>query len=83
MVESGQFSREQLYGEIHELVSGEKKGRERDDERILIHTTGLVSQDIALAHFLYRSALEKDLGTWLPRAGGEACTSGAGRRSTT
>src|SRR6516162_10028074 len=83
MVESGQFAREQLYGEIHELVSGEKKGRERDDERILIHTTGLVSQDIALAHFLYRSALDKGLGTWLPRAGGAACAAGAGGRSTT
>src|SRR5262249_28294712 len=45
MIESGQFSRAQLHGEIHDLVSGKKKGRERDDERILIHTTGLVSQD--------------------------------------
>jgi ornithine cyclodeaminase len=68
MVESGQFSREQLYAEIHELVSGAKKGREREDERILIHTTGLVSQDVALAHFLYRRALERGLGIWLPPA---------------
>jgi len=68
MIEQGQFSRAQLYGEIQELVSGAKKGRERDDERILIHTTGLVSQDVALAHFLYRRALERGLGIWLPRA---------------
>ena len=68
MVESGLFSREQLYGEIHELVSGAKTGRERDDERILIHTTGLVSQDVALAHFLYRNALDRGLGIWLPTA---------------
>lgn len=68
MVEGGLFSRDALYGEIHELVSGAKKGRERDNERILIHTTGLVSQDVALAHFLYRSALERALGLWLPRA---------------
>jgi ornithine cyclodeaminase len=66
MVESGQFSREQVYAEIHELVGGQKKGRERDDERILIHTTGLVSQDVALAHFLYERALAKGLGLWLP-----------------
>jgi ornithine cyclodeaminase len=69
MVESGQFARADLYAEIHELVSGAKGGRERDDERILIHTTGLVSQDVALAHFLYRRALEKGVGLWLPRAG--------------
>jgi ornithine cyclodeaminase len=68
MVESGLFSRDALYGEIHELVSGTKPGRERDDERILIHTTGLVSQDVALAHFLYRNARERGLGIWLPIA---------------
>ncbi len=68
MVEGGLFSRERLHGEIQELVAGEKKGRESDDERILIHTTGLVSQDVALAHFLYRKALERGLGLWLPAA---------------
>lgn len=67
MVETGLFSREQLYAEIHELVSGRKPGRERDDERILIHTTGLVSQDVALAHFLYEKARDRGLGIWLPR----------------
>jgi ornithine cyclodeaminase len=68
MVEAGLFSRDALHAEIHELVAGEKPGRERDDERILIHTTGLVSQDVALAHFLYRNARERGLGIWLPRA---------------
>jgi ornithine cyclodeaminase len=68
MVESGLFSRDKLHAEIHELVSGAKAGRERDDERILIHTTGLVSQDVALAQFLYERALEKGLGVWLPQA---------------
>jgi alanine dehydrogenase len=67
-VETGLFSREQLHAEIQEMVAGTKTGRERDDERILIHTTGLVSQDVALAHFLYRAALEKGLGLWLPTA---------------
>jgi ornithine cyclodeaminase len=68
MVEGGLFSREQLYGEIEELVAGAKPGRQRDDERILIHTTGLVSQDVALAHFIYRGALAQGRGIWLPSA---------------
>jgi ornithine cyclodeaminase len=67
-VQTGLFSREQLHAEIQELVVGQKKGRERPDERILIHTTGLVSQDVALAHFLYKRALEKGVGMWLPVA---------------
>ena len=68
MVDGGLFTRAQLHGEIHELVCGAKTGRDHDDERILIHTTGLVSQDVALAHFLYRAALEKGVGIWLPTA---------------
>ena len=60
--------RKEWAAEIHELVAGTKKGRERDDERILIHTTGLVSQDVALAHFLYERALATGLGVWLPAA---------------
>jgi alanine dehydrogenase len=68
MIDAGQFSRAVLHAEIHELVAGTKSGRERDDERILVHTTGLVSQDVALAHFLYRRACEKGLGIWLPTA---------------
>lgn len=68
MVDGGLFSRAQLHAEIHELVAGTTSGRERDDERILIHTTGLVSQDVALAHFIYRRALERGRGLWLPAA---------------
>jgi ornithine cyclodeaminase/alanine dehydrogenase-like protein (mu-crystallin family) len=57
-----------LHAEIDDLVSGKKKGRERDDERILIHTTGLVSQDVALAHFIYQRAVTEGSGIWLPMA---------------
>ena len=67
-VQTGLFSREQLHAEIQELVVGQKKGREQMSERILIHTTGLVSQDVALAHFLYEQALAKGHGVWLPAA---------------
>lgn len=68
MLDSGQFSRQQLWGEIPEVVAGKKAGRERDQERIFIHTTGLVSQDIAIAHYLYTQATEKGLGVRLPSA---------------
>jgi ornithine cyclodeaminase len=67
-VDTRLFSREQLHCEIQDLVAGRAPGRQRDDERILIHTTGLVSQDIALAHFLYKRALETGRGIWLPAA---------------
>jgi ornithine cyclodeaminase len=67
-VEAGNLSRETLHAEIWELVAGTKGGRERADERILIHTTGLVSQDVAIAHWIYERARERGLGTRLPLA---------------
>ena len=49
-------------------MSGQKSGRESADERILIHTTGLVSQDVAIAHWIYQQAKARGMGTLLPLA---------------
>ena len=68
MVDGGVFSRDQLHAEIHEVVAGTKPGRERADERILIHTTGLVTQDVAICHYLYQQAKAKGMGITLPAA---------------
>jgi ornithine cyclodeaminase len=69
MVESGQFTREQLHAEIQEVIAGTKPGRERGDERILVHTTGIVSQDVAIAWRVYEKAKARGLGIPLPAAG--------------
>jgi len=68
MLDEKQFSREQLYAEIPEVVAGRKPGRARPEERILVHTTGLVSQDIALAHFVFERARKAGRGIGLPAA---------------
>ena len=68
MVETGQFDRARLYAEIQDVVTGAKPGRTRDNERILIHTCGLVSQDVALAYRIYSVALKNGIGAWLPAA---------------
>jgi alanine dehydrogenase len=68
MVDSGTFVRDQLHAEIHEVVAGTKTGRERPEERILVHTTGLVSQDVAICHFIFEQAKAKGLGITLPAA---------------
>jgi hypothetical protein len=69
MVEAGQFTREQLHGEIQDVISGAKPGREREDERILVHTTGLVSQDVMMAHIVHQKAKARGGGMRLPAAG--------------
>ena len=60
------ISEKNLYAELPELLSGKKRGRESNRERIFIRAIGLVNQDIALAHEIYRSALENNIGTRLP-----------------
>ena len=65
-VADGLLTRETLHAEIADLVTGRIGGREHRDERILIHTMGLVSQDVALCHFVYKKALEKGFGQRLP-----------------
>jgi ornithine cyclodeaminase len=69
MVEAGQFTREQMHGEIQDVISGAKPGREREEERILVHTTGLVSQDVMMAHIVHQKAKARGGGMRLPAAG--------------
>ena len=68
MIDAGEFDRAQLHAEIGEVVAGRKPGRERDDERILIHTTGMVSHDIGIAWCIYQKAKAQGLGLALPTA---------------
>ncbi len=66
MAKSGTFDRSKLYAELPSIVAGVIPGRTDPDERILVRTEGLVSQDIAVSHWLYRQACERQIGTRLP-----------------
>jgi alanine dehydrogenase len=68
MVDKGQITRDRVHAEIQQVVAGSKPGRTHSDERILIHTTGLVAHDIALAHHLYVKAKDQGRGIRLPAA---------------
>jgi ornithine cyclodeaminase/alanine dehydrogenase-like protein (mu-crystallin family) len=60
------LSEKDLYAELPELLTGKKPGRESERERIFIRAIGLVNQDIALANYIYNTALAKGIGTVLP-----------------
>jgi ornithine cyclodeaminase/alanine dehydrogenase-like protein (mu-crystallin family) len=66
MIKDNFLSEKDLYAELPELLSGRKPGRESDRERIFIRAIGLVNQDVALADWIYRRALEIGAGTRLP-----------------
>ena len=59
---SGALREEEIYAELGEIVSGGKPGRENEDEIILVTPQGMITQDIALAHFLYERACAEGLG---------------------
>jgi alanine dehydrogenase len=51
-----------IYGEIGELVTGEKAGRTPEDGVTVFDSTGLAIQDVAAAHVVYEHANEHDNG---------------------
>jgi ornithine cyclodeaminase/alanine dehydrogenase-like protein (mu-crystallin family) len=65
MSAAGTFDRGRLYAELPEVICGSRPGRTSPTERILVRTEGLVSQDIAVAHWLYQAALSSGRGVRL------------------
>ena len=66
MLKEGFLTAGDVYAEIPDVLSGKVPGREDDRERIFMRAIGLVNQDISLAAWLYRKALEEGAGTRLP-----------------
>ena len=54
-----------LYGELGELVTGRKPGRQTAEERNVACNLGLAIDDLATAPLVYKRAVKKGLGTWL------------------
>ena len=63
LAEEGKFPDEALYAQISELCSGEKCGRENDEEIIYFNAVGAGILDLAVAARCYHTAQEKGMGT--------------------
>ncbi len=55
-----------IHASLGELVTGQKSGRESAVERTIACNLGLALDDMATAPLVYRRAVERGLGTWLP-----------------
>jgi len=64
VVEKGLISRNNISGEIGEVVAGKIGGREHDWERILVVPIGLGAHDIAVAKHVFLKAREMELGRY-------------------
>lgn len=65
-VDAGKLSEETLHAELCQIVTGEKPGRESDDETILFWHRGLSLSDIALGAAMLEKARKLGLGQELP-----------------
>lgn len=64
-VDTGRLSPATLYAQLGEIVSGQKPGREHDEERILFWHRGLSILDVAVAHLILTKAEQAEVGTML------------------
>ena len=65
LVLEGRFSEDALHAELGQLLTGDKPGREHDDEIILLNPMGMAIEDISSAYHIYKRAQQQQIGTTL------------------
>lgn len=65
MYQDGELTDGDIYGNLAQIVAGDKPGRESDDERIYFDAVGLAFVDVAIALAMYRRAREAGKGQQL------------------
>jgi alanine dehydrogenase len=56
-LDKGLMTREQVHGELGEVIAGRKAGRSSSDEVIIFDSTGTALQDVASAAIVYERAV--------------------------
>jgi len=59
---AGLLTRDQVHGELADLVSGRRPGRTRDDEITIFDSSGTALQDVAAAVAVYQNARARNRG---------------------
>ena len=54
-----------MHAELGQLLTGDKPGREHDDEIILLNPMGMAIEDISSAYHIYKRAQQQQIGTTL------------------
>ncbi|TVR25933.1 MAG: ornithine cyclodeaminase family protein [Ilumatobacter sp.] len=65
MYAEGRLTDDDIHADLVEIILGDKPGRESPDERIYFNAVGLAYVDVAIAHAMYRRALDGGAGTEL------------------
>ncbi|OGX29655.1 MAG: alanine dehydrogenase [Omnitrophica WOR_2 bacterium RIFCSPLOWO2_12_FULL_51_24] len=67
-VSYGQITRNNIYADIGQIVSGRRKGRTNAKEITVFDSTGLAIQDAAIADLIFKTAVRKRVGIWVSLA---------------
>jgi alanine dehydrogenase len=62
-LESGALRREDVHGELAEVICGRVRGRTSDEEMFVFDSTGTALQDVAVASIAVQRAMELGVGT--------------------
>lgn len=62
LIQDGRINKENIYGEMGEIVAGQKPGRETENEIVLACLIGLGSHDVCCAKHVYDVARKKGIG---------------------
>ncbi len=58
----GKLKRESIYGDLGDLVTGKKRGRESREEITLFKSVGFAMEDVVVAHYAYEKAAREGRG---------------------
>jgi len=61
-IKNGVISKEDILGDLGEVVLGQKPGRKTEDEITVFKSVGFAVEDLVTAHLAYRRAREKGVG---------------------
>ena len=64
MYKEGLLDDSDIYGNLDEIITGKKPGRENPNEFIYFCSVGLAFIDVSFAKYVYEKALEENLGTY-------------------
>lgn len=64
-VKEGLITEDSILGEVGELLTGAKQGRQTSEDITLFKSLGLAVEDLACAQYLFTKAQEVGAGTWV------------------
>ncbi len=64
-IQANLMTKENVYAELHEIVSASKPGRSNEKEIIIFDSTGTAIQDVASAAIAYQRAIERGIGRFI------------------